>query len=191
MPPLEPTRQSKRVIATMSMIVRTPRPSSPTIQASAPRNSVSQDAFERIAHLALEALDLHRVLRPVRAPARQQETGQAAGGLGQRQEGIAHRRRNEKLVADQFIGLPRTFLANRVGACRVGAHVRPALLLRHRHADGQRRLLIGRHVARVITVGGDPAFPERGQFAAGGAAPARQRRSSSPGSSARPRPATS
>ena len=40
--------QSKRVIATISMIVRTPRPSSPTIQASAPRSSVSLEAFETL-----------------------------------------------------------------------------------------------------------------------------------------------
>jgi hypothetical protein len=40
--------QSKRVIATISMMVRTPLPSSPTIQASAPRSSVSLDALETL-----------------------------------------------------------------------------------------------------------------------------------------------
>jgi hypothetical protein len=40
--------QSNRVIATISMIVRTPRPSSPTLHASAPRSSVSLEAFDTL-----------------------------------------------------------------------------------------------------------------------------------------------
>jgi hypothetical protein len=40
--------QSKRVMATISMMVRTPRPSSPTIQASAPRSSVSLEALDTL-----------------------------------------------------------------------------------------------------------------------------------------------
>jgi hypothetical protein len=47
-PALEPTMQSKRVIATISMMVRTPRPSSPTIHARAPRNSVSLLALDAL-----------------------------------------------------------------------------------------------------------------------------------------------
>ena len=37
---------SKRVIDTISIMVGTPRPSGPTIHASAPRHSVSLEAFE-------------------------------------------------------------------------------------------------------------------------------------------------
>ena len=48
MPALEPIMQSKRVMLTISMMVRTPRPSSPTIQASAPRSSVSLDALDAL-----------------------------------------------------------------------------------------------------------------------------------------------
>ena len=48
MPALDPTMQSKRVMLTISMMLRTPRPSSPTIQASAPRSSVSLDALEAL-----------------------------------------------------------------------------------------------------------------------------------------------
>ena len=47
-PALEPIMQSKRVMATISMMVRTPSPSSPTRQASAPRSSVSHDALETL-----------------------------------------------------------------------------------------------------------------------------------------------
>ena len=48
MPADEPIMQSNRVIATISMMVATPRPSAPTIQPSAPRNSVSLEALETL-----------------------------------------------------------------------------------------------------------------------------------------------
>jgi hypothetical protein len=47
-----PSTQSSRVWVTMSMIVRTPRPSSPTSQASAPSSSISLEAFERLPSLS-------------------------------------------------------------------------------------------------------------------------------------------
>ncbi|MNY57726.1 hypothetical protein D3C86_1939750 [compost metagenome] len=43
--------QSKRVMATISMMVGTPRPSSPTIQARAPRYSTSLEAFDQLPSL--------------------------------------------------------------------------------------------------------------------------------------------
>ena len=48
MPADEPIMQSKRVMATISMIVATPLPSAPTIQPSAPRSSVSLEALETL-----------------------------------------------------------------------------------------------------------------------------------------------
>ncbi len=45
---LEPIMHSKRVMLTISMMLRTPRPSSPTIQARVPRSSVSDDALEAL-----------------------------------------------------------------------------------------------------------------------------------------------
>ena len=48
---LEPIMQSKRVEETISMMVGTPRPSSPIIQASAPRYSTSLDAFDQLPSL--------------------------------------------------------------------------------------------------------------------------------------------
>ncbi|CRR11434.1 hypothetical protein PAERUG_P54_1_London_24_VIM_2_04_13_05255 [Pseudomonas aeruginosa] len=44
--------QSKRVMATISMMVGTPRPSSPTIQARAPRYSISLEAFDQLPSLS-------------------------------------------------------------------------------------------------------------------------------------------
>ena len=51
-PPAPPITQSRRVWLTISMIVGTPRPSSPTIWAQAPRNSTSDEAFERLPSLS-------------------------------------------------------------------------------------------------------------------------------------------
>ncbi len=48
MPAAEPIMQSKRVIATISMMTATPRPSSPTSQPSAPRSSVSAEALDAL-----------------------------------------------------------------------------------------------------------------------------------------------
>ena len=51
-PAADPTAQSRRVWLTISMIVRTPRPSSPTRRAQAPANSTSEEAFERFPSLS-------------------------------------------------------------------------------------------------------------------------------------------
>ena len=48
-----PITQSSRVWLTISMIVGTPRPSSPTMRAQAPRNSTSLEALERLPSLSL------------------------------------------------------------------------------------------------------------------------------------------
>ncbi|MCY1432015.1 hypothetical protein D9M71_479980 [compost metagenome] len=96
--------------------------------------------------------------------ARQQEAGQALVGLRQGQEGVAHRRRAEPLVPNQFVGLARTIGSNRIGARGVGAHVGAALLLGHRHADGDAGLLLHRHVARVVLGGEDLRQPLLGDI---------------------------
>ena len=49
----EPSTQSSRVAATISMMVRTPRPSSPTRRAQVPSNSTSLDALDRLPSLSL------------------------------------------------------------------------------------------------------------------------------------------
>ena len=48
-----PTMQSSRVCVTISMIVATPRPSSPRSRPGAPRNSTSLEASERVPSLSL------------------------------------------------------------------------------------------------------------------------------------------
>ena len=90
MPADEPIMQSKRVAATISRIVATPRPSGPTRQASARAIGFARGVGD-VAHLALEADDQDRVLgfRPAASAARESRSGRRR--LGQRQEGVADR----------------------------------------------------------------------------------------------------
>ncbi len=53
MPPAAISAQSSRVMLTISMIVATPRPSSPTSQPSAPSYSTSLDALDLLPSLSL------------------------------------------------------------------------------------------------------------------------------------------
>jgi len=53
MPAVEPSTQSRRVWPTISMIVGTPRPGSPTSSAQAPSSSISLDALLRLPSLSL------------------------------------------------------------------------------------------------------------------------------------------
>ena len=60
----EPRTQSSRVAATISMIVRTPRPSSPSRCAQVPLNSSSQEALERLPSLSLRRTTSSRLRSP-------------------------------------------------------------------------------------------------------------------------------
>ena len=105
MPADEPIMQSKRVMATISMIVA----HAPTLRADHPAERAAQLRLARrvrdIAHLALEADDLQRVLRSVGSPARHEKTRQAPRRLREHEKRVAHRRRDEELVADEFVSL--------------------------------------------------------------------------------------
>src|SRR6059058_2677176 len=90
-PAAEPSTQSSRVWLTISMMVGTPRPSSPMGHASAPSNSISADASAR-PQLVLEPEDGEAwVPAPVRQQPGEEEAREAAGRLGQDQEGIRYR----------------------------------------------------------------------------------------------------
>ncbi len=111
-----------------------------------------------VAHLLLQPHDAEaRIARPVRQPARQDEAGQPARRIGQRQKGVAHRRRAEPLMPGQGI---QAVPADRLGAGGVGAHVRAALLLGHGHAHGHARLL-ARRAHRPVIAAGQHAFDPR------------------------------
>ncbi len=100
----------------------------------------------------------------VGAPARHQEAGQAGLGLRKRQKGVRHRCRAEPFVADQHMAA----VAGRLGPGAVGAQVRAALLLGHRHAD-QGAPLGGDRPRAGVVVGrqdlGRPSLGDLGGFA--------------------------
>ena len=56
MPAAVPITQSRRVMLTISTMVRTPRPSSPTSQPTAPSYSISEEAFERLPSLSFSRI---------------------------------------------------------------------------------------------------------------------------------------
>ena len=98
-----------------------------------------------VAELVLQPLEPDRVNRPVRRKARHEEATQSLLGLGQHQEGVAHRRRHEPFVAGDAIGIPVGF-----GPRHVGAHVGAALLLGHPHAERHAALGPPRGEGRVV-----------------------------------------
>ena len=61
---VDPSTQSSRVAATISMIVRTPRPSSPSRWASVPSSSSSLEALERLPSLSLSRTTSSRLRLP-------------------------------------------------------------------------------------------------------------------------------
>jgi hypothetical protein len=63
-PEVLPRTQSRRVWLTIPMIVATPRPSSPTSRAHAPRNSTSDEALERLPSLSLSRWRCMRLRSP-------------------------------------------------------------------------------------------------------------------------------
>ena len=108
------TAQSSRVSVTISRIVATPRPSSPTRQAPAPSNSTSAEALERLPSLSFSRSSRIALTRAVGKEARHQEAGEPALRLRQHQEGVRHRRGEEPFVPGDAIDAVR-----RSGSARV------------------------------------------------------------------------
>ena len=80
--------------------------------------------------------------------------------LCEHEKRIAHRRRDEELVAGDLV-LP---IPDRRRPRRVGAHVRAALFLRHRHPDRRAVLLRDRDVAGIVDAAVDLRQPLRREF---------------------------
>ena len=103
MPEAEPMTQSSRVWFTISMMVATPRPSSPTMRAQAPSNSTSLDAFERLPSLSLRRWRWKRLRVPSgrQRGNRKQESPRSV--CASMRKHVAHRRRAEPLVAGDLV----------------------------------------------------------------------------------------
>jgi hypothetical protein len=112
-----------------------------------------------IAELVLETLDPDGV-PPVLQPARNEEAGEPAGGLREREEPVRHGGRAEPLVAGEPPA-PIRRLRPRGRRAKVGA----ALPFRHRHAERGALLIRQRKDARVVLARdqlGAPRLLERG-----------------------------
>ena len=97
--------------------------------------------------------------------ARHQEAGEAALGLGEDEEGVAHRRRAEPLVAGELVLGARPAAVQRRGDRRVGAHVGAALLLGHRHPAQRARSCRRPGAARAVVVErGEARLPLGGEL---------------------------
>ena len=78
-----------------------------------------------VAELVLEALDVDPVALAVRSEARHEEAGEAALGLREDEERVAHRRRHEPLVAGQLVLRAGAAAVQRRGDRRVGRTSEP------------------------------------------------------------------
>ena len=125
---VDPRTQSRRVCTTISMIVATPRPSSPTRCATASSSRISAEAFERLPSLSFS----RSIRKPFRVP-----SSRIRGRRKQvRPSGACARTRNASDIgAEQNHLSPREQIdvARGLGARLVGADVRSTLALGHRH----------------------------------------------------------
>ena len=142
------------------MMVRTPRPSSPSRIATVPSNSSSDGRVGPVAELVLEPDHVELVAGAVGQHPGYDEAGDALRGLGQHEEDVVHRRRGEPLVAVQGV---LTVGASRPGLGDVGPDVGAALLLRHAHAAQRTGLVRGRPQPRVVGRRGQQRRPLLGQ----------------------------
>ena len=153
--PEEATAQSSLVSVTMSMMVFTPAPGSPTISPIALTNSTSDEALERLPSLSFSRWK--RKPLPVPSPRMRgtRKARQPLAGLRQHQERIRHRRRHEPFVAGQAVEAA----AGALGPGGVGADIGAALLLGHAHAERQPGLLDRRLLALVVFARRDARRP--------------------------------
>ena len=135
-----------------------------------------------VAELVFQALDLDRVLAAVIAKARHEEARQRAvfcAHARDHQVCIAHRRREEPLVACDGVRCATGLAAQ--GRCHrgVATHIGAALLFSHAHADEDGGLLAPRQIACVVLPGVEtrPQIgKQRGLFLQDGDAGERHRR---------------
>src|SRR6202048_4092282 len=98
-----------------------------------------------IAELILQAHEPKRIDSTVGPKSRHEKAGQPTRGLRKHQEGIAHGRRHEPLVASN-----RVSIALALGTGGIRADIRAALFFRHSHSKGDARFLPPRHKAPIV-----------------------------------------
>ncbi len=161
MPAALPMTQSSRVIATISMMVRTPRPSLADQPGDGAVELRLAAGVAAVAELVLEPLDAERVARAVRQDPRHEEAGQPGRRLGEHEEQVAHRRAGEPLVAAQAPGAVAR--RRRGGRVRRGRRSRPA----SRSCPcrrAARALLVGTRRPGSYVAAGEQRLVDRGQL---------------------------
>ena len=109
-----------------------------------------------VAQLVLQPHQPECVPVPIVQAPGHQEAAESGRRLRQHQEAVAHRRGEEPFVPDQYVSI-----AARRGRGGVGAHVGPALLLGHAHAQGDAGLVGDGDVARIVVRCGGLCRPVR------------------------------
>ena len=177
----------------MSMIVRTPRPSSPTSQASAPSSSISLDAFDRLPSLSFSRwMPDPRLRSPSGSQRGTRKHDSPPGAWASIRNTSRHRRRAEPLVPGEAptyavaSSAPATRSA-RVVLARTSEPPCFSVMPMPARAPGFSRAA---HVARVVGPGDQPRLPLGGQVGDWAAARGRPSRSSRSGSRGRRRPGT-
>ena len=131
--------QSSRVWVTISMIVATPRPSSPSSRAGAPRNSTSLEASERVPSLSFSRCS--------------SKPGPRSTTKHERPPGAwARTRKTAPIGCEQNHLWPvSSKRPSPAGSARrrAGPDVRAALLLGHRHAAQRAALVVGQRQPRL------------------------------------------
>ena len=112
-----------------------------------------------VAELVLEPHQVHPVALTVGCEAGNDEAGESTGGLGEDQEHVAHRRREEPLVAVELVLGPGAASVQRPRRRRIRAHVGSALLLGHPHRAGRAALVGSGDRAMVVDRRAQPWLP--------------------------------
>ncbi len=146
------------------MIVGTPRPSSPTIRAQAPRNSTSLEALERLPSLSLSRWMWKALRSPsgVQRGIRKQEMPESVWARTRKASHIGAEQNH--LWPTQLVLGARPAAVQRRRRGRVGADVGAALLLGHRHPAERAALALGRHRALVVVEREEARLPLGGQL---------------------------
>ena len=126
-----PRTQSSRVADTISMIVRTPRPSSPSRRAQVPSSSTSADAFDRLPSLSFSRCS-RNVLRVPSGSTRGTTKQVSPPGAWASTRNTSHIGAEQNHLCPVSTYSPSA--AERLGPGRVRPDVGAALLLGHAHA---------------------------------------------------------
>ena len=189
-PAAAPIAQSSRVWLTISMIVGTPRPSSPTSRAQAPRNSTSLEALERLPSLSLSRWMWKRLRSPsgVKRGSRKQESPPSACARTRNASHIGAEQNHLWPVISYSAPGPPPFERRRRSSCWRARRSRPASRSSPSRTARPSCRAPGRAARRRSAARGSAAPTPRPARAAC-AAPGSPSRSSRSGSRRRPRPA--